>query len=121
MRINLSTALPDLDGTVLMAGDKPLTMRAVLSLACLNASGPESPEFNSLEAKYNIYKMLRRINSQAEELDVKAEDVVILKKLVAKIYGVYVVGVVIDILDGVEWAREPKQLRSVSSMASDQR
>lgn len=109
MNIDITQQLKDLDGTPMTTGkqmcpacgqvvgeDEPLTVRvvAVKSLTAIfrDEQGVAGDE------KFKRYRLALRLTDE-DEPDLKAEDVVLIKKVVGKMYGPVVVGRMWAILD----------------------
>lgn len=81
--------LPD-DGSAVTLGE-------TLSMACVNAN-PQ--KYQDGPSKLKVYRVLQKVGAvDAEELELTAEEITLLKALVGDMYGVAVVGAVEDILE----------------------
>lgn len=101
MKRNLNQALTDLNGKAIeeKAGDvtRPLTLATV----CVNALlMPHEDERNlSGKDKVSRYELAKKINGAEGEIDVKAEDITLLKNLLAKAYTPLIVGQAYAVLE----------------------
>ena len=109
MNINVTQQLQDLDGTPMTTGkqlcqmcgqvvgeNEPLTVRvtAVKSLTAIFRDEQELPG----EEKVKRFHLALKVTDE-DEPDLKAEDIVLIKKMVGKMYGPVVVGRMWAILD----------------------
>jgi len=109
MNIDVTQQLVDLDGTPMITGkqmcptcgqpigeNEPMTIRvtAVKSLTAVFRDEQDLPG----EEKVRRFHLALKITDESEP-DLKAEDVVLIKKMVGKMYGPVVVGRVWAILD----------------------
>lgn len=94
-KINVNVNLKDFDGTDLAEGGKPLTVKRVLINAC--CSPVQGENIDGVE-KYKRYKLADRI-SKNDEAQLSAEDIVLLKTLVGKLYFPLIVGQIYDLLE----------------------
>ena len=77
--------------------DSPVTLGETLSMACVNAS-PQ--KYTDGVSKLKVYRVLQKVGvKDAEEVELEAEDITLLKGLVGDMYGVVVVGAVEDLLE----------------------
>ena len=112
MKIDVTQQLTELDGTPMVTGKQicqvcghvvsepePMTVR----LAAARALAAMLPDERSLpgDEKVARFHLALRITDE-DEPDLKAEDVVLIKELVGKVYGSIIVGRVWDILDPSE-------------------
>ena len=105
MKVNFSDVeLVDLDDNPLPFGDgRTLTFRvAVCHALTSNLPGDEQEDG---AAKHNCYKLALKIKKATTPMDVKVEDLVVIKKRVTKAFAPLVVGAIFDLIEGVE---EPK-------------
>lgn len=103
MKYDITQTFKDLNDEIIPEGtkadktdEKPFTLGSMLTLACLNA---DPQKYSDGMLKYRIYKLICRLNSKATELEFSAEDLVLLKDLVGKIFSPYLVGVIYDALE----------------------
>jgi hypothetical protein len=94
MKISLSTPITDLRGTPIRNGEIDLVLSEVCITALLAPDQAEEPA----EDKVKRYKLAVKC-SNGKDPDFSAEDIVLLKKLVGKIYAPLVVGKAFEILD----------------------
>jgi hypothetical protein len=92
MKFDLSNEVKDLDGTTLFRQDKPelpVTLDYVIRQALFAQYLDEKAEW---EEKEKRYKMALKVNENPKEVDLNAEEITLVKKLVGKAYGANVVG-----------------------------
>ena len=91
-------ALTDLDGNDLkLAEDKSLTLKGAVSMALTaGLPGDDALEFGK---KVELYKLAKRVK-KGGELDIKAEDIVVIKQRVAKQFNALVAGQVSEAIEG---------------------
>lgn len=94
MQLDTTTPLQNFDGSDLIEGG--LTART----ACTNALLGHHPDDERVsgEKKYARFKLACRINDSAS-VELKAEDVVMLKEMIARSYTPLVVGLMYDLLE----------------------
>lgn len=97
MKINFNIELKDMDGKPIMeTKDKPL----LLDKVCVNAVLSEIPDEKTTgEQKLQRFQLAKKIYG-AGEIDVTAEEIVLLKDKIGKLYLPLVVGQVFEILEG---------------------
>lgn len=94
MLINLSSSILKLDDTEF---DDKLTLQAVIILALTTII--RSDESTKIEHKIKLYKLAQKI-SQSAEVDLTAEDIVLIKdRIAATIQNVVVIGRAFDLLE----------------------
>lgn len=96
MKLDMTQQLVGLDGQGLEANGEPITLRRVCCQA-LTAVFPDEQNLEG-EAKVKRYELARRIYGD-DAVELPAEDVVMLKRLVAKMYGPLIVGQAWRMLD----------------------
>ena len=100
MKYNLNQTFVDLEGNPVLEGvgetAKPATLRHLLTVSLLNA---DPQKYADGDAKYKLYKFVRRLNAKVDELAFPSEDIVLLKDCVARVYSPYVVGCIFDVLE----------------------
>ena len=98
MKIDFSKELIGYDGEPLKEGGKILT----LAMICCNALMNQTEEDAKLpgEEKLRRFDLATVVYASKEPLDVKVEDISLLKTLVGKLYGPIVVGPVWKMLEG---------------------
>jgi hypothetical protein len=96
MRVDLSKTFENVDGKRVVAMDtqKELTLKQVLIQACLAGNTPEAEKIQ----RYSIYRTLQKAGNGIVNL--KAEDIVILKRAILQISNVLIAGQTHDMLDG---------------------
>lgn len=93
MKINLTTVITDIKGAAIKNGDDDF----LLSDVCINALlTPDQSE--EADEKVKRYKLALRCSNGADP-DFSAEEIVLIKKLIAKNYPPLVVGRAFEILD----------------------
>jgi len=97
MRIDFSTVLLTVDGDRLVDGGKPVTLKKI-AVDALMAVTDDDKSITG-EEKVSRYTLARKISANPDR-SMKVEDVALIKKLIAKIYGPVVVGPAWAILDG---------------------
>jgi hypothetical protein len=88
MKIDFATSLLDLDGQPLQDGEEAVTLRKIAVnalLATLIVDG-HTPENLSGEAKIRNALLAEAIHTAKSAIDLKAEDVVLLKERVGRAY-----------------------------------
>lgn len=83
--------------------DTQITLGEILTMACVAA---DPTKWTTGEEKLKIYRVLQKVSVEGE-IDLKAEELALVKELVGQSHSVIVVGPVWDLLDGVE--AEPEQ------------
>jgi len=99
MKYDLSIPLKSYDGKDIQTGEtagEVATLKFVLERACINA---DAQKHATPDAKYRIYKVLKRLHAADPEIELSAEELTLLKQLVGELFGVNVVGVVYDLLE----------------------
>ena len=109
MNINVTQQLHDLDGTLMVTGkqlcqvcgqvvgeNEPLTVR-VAAVRSLSANFRDEQDLAG-EEKVKRFHLALKLTDE-DEPDLKAEDIVLIKKVVGKMYGPVVVGRMWAILD----------------------
>lgn len=100
MKINVAQQFKEIDGTPATTGDDkklPFLLRKVLVEALLLNYNDETP---SGEDKVTRYELAVKIQAADGELEVKAEEVALMKKLVGKAYATIIVGQAWKMLEG---------------------
>jgi hypothetical protein len=99
MKVDFSQQIKGLDGVALKGEDgKELTLATVCTNAVL-ANFQDEANLSG-EEKVKRYDLALAIYSSTEPLDLKSEDVALIKKLVAKMFGALVVGQAFRMLEG---------------------
>lgn len=100
MKIDLNTPLVSYNDAPILVSDapnaEPATLRSVFERALVSYDGGPA---DSAEAKYERYKLLRRIHSADATLDASLEELTSIKAIVGKMFGAVVVGAVFDSLE----------------------
>jgi len=97
MNIDLTTVMLDIDGKLLKKGKDDLTLKTVIISALLQLSVDEKNL--SIDEKLKRYDLALRIQ-KSDAISLESDDIVLIKKLVNKIYGTIIVGQVCNILEG---------------------
>ena len=98
MKIDFSKELIGYDGEPLKEGDKIIT----LAMVCCNALGNPAPDEAQLpgEEKARRFDLAVAVYASKGPLDLKVEQVALIKSLIGKLYGPMVVGPVWKLLEG---------------------
>lgn len=97
MKVNLSTPILDHKGQPAVdEQEKQISAKDVIVQAILMGGRAEN---KSEEEKYKQYVLLTSISESSGEVDLKAEDIVMIKKLVNEVYPALVYGRVRDLID----------------------
>lgn len=99
MIINCNQLLKAVDGTILARNQTPLELKTVLCEA-LMASYKEEQDLGGDE-KHKRFKLSQKIFRSKEPINISAEEIVIIKRLVGLIYSPAIVGPVFDLLEGI--------------------
>lgn len=97
MKIHISQPLKSYTGEVIRTGDgesEVATLKSTLEIALVNAKGDDG------DRKYELYKLLQRIHAAEDTVEISAEEISTLKKLVGPMFGTVVIGAVFDALEG---------------------
>jgi len=113
MKIDFSTPICDFDGKPLplikegkVVEDKTVTL-ATVCVEALNATFPDERELDGKE-KFDRFMLASKVYSGGE-IDLKVEDLAMIKKLVGKAYGPLVVGRVYELIDEAKKPRSVKK------------
>jgi hypothetical protein len=97
--INFNQKILTLDGKVVHEGDRKLTLLLISQNALLNVS--KDDEHITSGEKVDRYALALKITMTKEsEIDVTAENIVLLKKVIGKLYVPLIVGQVFLMLEG---------------------
>lgn len=97
MKVNLSTPILDHRGQPAVdENQNQITAKDVIVQALLMGGRAEN---KSEEEKYKQYVLLTSISEGSDEIDLKAENIVLIKTLVNEVYPALVYGRVRDIID----------------------
>jgi hypothetical protein len=97
MEISVNQPIIDLDGNELVEEGKPITVGLVIFRSLLGAYQDE--QNLSGEEKFSRGELAMRVKSAEDSLILKAEDIVLIKKLVAKMFTTFIVWQMWRILD----------------------
>lgn len=96
MRINLETKLYDYNNEPLMDRDKDVTLKDVL-VAALNYPREEE---TTIEQKVRIYELSLQIKDlETKEIDLKIDDLALIKKNINSLYNPIIVGQIVKLID----------------------
>ncbi len=95
-KVKTNTALLNIEGKKLEAGDpkKPMTFKSVVVNALI--MGPDQPALDGA-AKLERWELAKRIHGK-DEVELEAEEIVMIKESVAKSYTALVYGRVVETL-----------------------
>jgi hypothetical protein len=102
MKIDFNQALEDFDGKpVVFAAQKegeatPLLLKRVATEALLNAA-PEMGD--QARVKIAHFELARRVHTSTDSIDLRAEDIALIKDVVSKYWSTLVVGLAFELLD----------------------
>lgn len=99
MKLDLGKGLKDLEGMAIMAADEePATLRGVIigALMAMYKGEDDLPG----EEKLKRWELALKIKNAEDPVDLKSEEIVLIKKLVGKAYGTIIVGNVWTALEG---------------------
>ena len=94
MKVNVNVQIKDLDGNDI----EGITVKGIIVQA-LTVLGEEDKNMTG-DMRYTQYDLARRITEAGDVAELKAEDIVLIKKLVGKMYQPIVVGRIYDALEG---------------------
>lgn len=103
MKIPFGSKIKDLKGDEIKSGDVVLTLGVVCTTALLSAH--EADQAVGGNEKVRRFKLAMAADQQ-QEVDMKAEDVALIKSLVARHYAPLVVGRAFDLLDPSDFKEE---------------
>lgn len=98
MKINMAQSIMGFNGEPIVKSEEdnsPVTLGDSLIMACVNAN-PQT--HTDPDEKVRIYRLMQRIHGGGD-VELEAEDIVLLKTLVGESFGVGMVGPVFDILE----------------------
>jgi len=104
MKIKLTQSLKNIDGKELhkeiVENGKVVELKALFQLkdVCVNALMTNTEEKIEGQEKMRRYLLATKIQ-KANELDLKSEEIVLLKKVIGEMYGVLVVGQSFEMLE----------------------
>lgn len=105
MKINLKTKIKNLDGTVIKQDVKEgstVTSKEVEVKNLLIMALQADAETDSMDTKRRVFELMVAISTAKNELDIKSEDVTIIKTRCYKIFSSLVAGQLELILEGKE-------------------
>ena len=97
--------MQEIDGTpVQQAGKPPMTLKDVIISSLLAIKrNPQTgmPEAEDEKTKFDKYELIRKIRDKKTEVDLKAEEVALIKKLISKHqHSPIIVGEALEMLEG---------------------
>ncbi len=98
MKIKTNQAFKTLDGQPLENEDKKEITLGLISINALLGSYPDEKNLAGTE-KVSRYKLAVKLSNK-EVVDLESEDIVLLKKLIAKGFNPLIVGQAFDLLEG---------------------
>ena len=110
MNVNFRQALKTLSGDEIKEGDAPVTLGAIAINALLAAYPSEQP---TGDEKVQRWRLAQKIFAAGESLDIRSEDVVLIKRLVGIAYAPLIVGQAFDMLEYGSTARISSPYQSV--------
>lgn len=103
MKIKPYIEIEDMDGQPMPGGTEKDSKMFTLKTACINGLYAQFEDEKNLsgEEKIKRYNLAEKIYSakDKDEVDLKAEEITLLKKLIAKAYGALIVGRCWELLD----------------------
>lgn len=112
MKIKPYIEIEDMDGQPMPDSVKEDAKNFTLKTACVNALYAQFEDEKGLsgEEKIKRYNLAEKIYAakDKEEVDLKAEEITLLKNLIGKAYGALIVGRTYELLDPVEEKDEPE-------------
>jgi len=88
MKLKINQVLQEMDGSpIQVSGKPPMTLKDVITGSLLSiARNPQTgqPEQESEKDKFDKYELVRKIRDKKIEVDLKAEEVALIKKLIGK-------------------------------------
>lgn len=102
MRINFSAPIANLDGSPVMEGDRPMTLgNLAINALVATLQGPDGqPEHLDGIGKVRNALLAETIFKASEPLDLKAEDIALLKERIGRAYSPLAVMRAWALLDG---------------------
>lgn len=100
MKINFLTELTDLDGSPITDKDKPVTLKTI-SLTALLAQYADEQALSGEDKmkRFQIAEKIAAANADDPHIDLKAEEIAEIKKLIGKGFGPLIVGRCFNTLD----------------------
>jgi len=90
MKIDFTKQLKDLDGKTIVEKDGAITLKSI----CINSLMANYQDEKNLsgEEKFKRYELAMKISENGKDVDLKAEDISLIKQLVGKAFTPLVVG-----------------------------
>ena len=98
MKINVAAVLKDLKGEEMMNPDKTPVLLKQIMVNSLTALGPDDKNVSGDE-KYKRWKLAQKIEAADGEMDLKVEDITMIKKLIGQHYMTVAVGAAYDLIE----------------------
>jgi len=104
MKINPLIEIEDMDGQPMPDSVGKDAKNFTLAKCCVNALYAQFEDEKNLsgEEKIKRYNLAEKIYAAKDKIDVTAENIALLKKLIGKAYGALIVGRAYELLDPVE-------------------
>lgn len=108
MKIKINTKLQDEEGKEIIYGTKPpLTLRDVIVGSLLgtvieNVNGQLQQSVESEEIKWQKYEIFKKIKDEKHEVELKIEEIALIKKYIGKIQPTIIMGQSFELLEGVK-------------------
>ena len=101
MKINFDSTITDLAGNPIQIDDKGVKRPCTLRDVCTNALLLETAKSQGIEGKEKVrrFRLADKIFGTKEPIQIEAEDIVLLKQLVAEAYAPLVTGRSWDLLE----------------------
>ena len=109
MKLKVNAQLLNLDGTPMLQGGDHLLLKDACVIALNSPAGRGNGKSPTPEDILTRYRLAQRIYAAPGELDITAEDVVLLKVLGAEVLSVLAFGQMVDLLEGTPAECQPTQ------------
>jgi len=105
MNLNLNQTITDTDGRIVILEEEiPFLLKDAIKRALVANYADEAPSDRSLglsgEDKFKRWELATQISKAEESIEIKAEDIVLIKRLIGKFFGPVIVGPVWNMLEG---------------------
>ena len=105
MNLNLNQTITDIDGKIVVFEEGiPFLLKDAIKRALSANYIDEAPSDHSLglsgEDKFKRWELAMLISQADESIEIKAEDIVLIKRLIGKLFGMVIVGPVWNMLEG---------------------
>lgn len=98
MKIKLTQTMKDVEGADIITPDK---RQLTLGNICINSILTPVPD-DDVKVKYEKYEIYKKLKQADGEIEMKAEDIVLLKKVIGKFQPPLIMGQCFDIIEGKE-------------------